>query len=91
MPKKKINPRRRPASQADVKKAKDEAVSKAIVLAKALTFTALLDLGFLKTPEEVRAAWDKTKYLADSVNQGYCSIQDMYDTLIADYGVDLEG
>lgn len=88
--KKKVNPRRRPASQADVEKAKSEAVCKAIVLAKALTFTAMLDLGFLKTPEEVKAAWDKTKYLADSVNKGYCSIQDMYNTLIDDYNVDLE-
>ena len=63
----------------------------AIVLAKVLTFTAMLDLGFLKTPEEVRAAWEKTKYLADSTNQGYLTIQDMYDTLIEEYGVDLEG
>jgi hypothetical protein len=91
MAKKKVNPRRRPATQADVERAKSEAVCKAIVLAKVLTFTALLDLGFLKTPEEVRMAWDKTKYLADSNIKGYCSIQDMYNALIEDYGVDLEG
>ena len=89
MPKKKVNPRRRPASQADVEKAKSEAVCKAIVLTKALTFTALLDEGIIK-PEDVKRGWNKTRYLADSVNKGYCSIQDMYDTLIADYGVDLE-
>ena len=89
MPKKKVNPRRRPATQADVLKAKSEAVSKAIILTKALTFTALLDEGIIK-PEDVKRGWDKTRYLADSVNQGYVTIQDMYDTLIADYGVDLE-
>ena len=90
MPKKKINPRRRPATQADVKKAKEEAICKAIVLAKALTFTALLDAGYIR-PEDVKPGWEKTQYLADSVKKGYCSIQDMYDTLIAEYGVDLEG
>lgn len=84
----KINPRRRPASQADVIKAKEEAVAKAIVLTKALTFTALLDEGIIK-PEDVRRGWEKTKYLADSTKRGYVSLQDMYDTLVADYGVDL--
>ena len=87
--KKKINPRRKPASQADVQRAKNEAMCKAICLTKALTFTALLDEGIIN-PEDVKRGWDKTRYLADSVNQGYLSIQDMYDTLIADYGVDLE-
>lgn len=90
MQKKRVNPRRRPASQADVKKAKEEAICKAIVLAKALTFTALLDEGIIK-PEDVKRGWDKTRYLADSVNQGHVSIRDMYNTLIEDYGVDLEG
>lgn len=84
----KINPRRRPASQADVKKAKEEAVAKAIVLTKALTFTALLDEGIIK-PEDVKRGWDKTKYLADSTKRGYINIQDMYDALISDYGIDI--
>ena len=88
--KKKINPRRRPASQADVKRAKDEAVTKSIVLTKALVFTALLDEGIIK-PEDVKRGWDKANYLADSTKRGYISVQDMYDTLIAEYGVDLEG
>lgn len=87
--KKKVNPRRRPATEADVRRAKDEAICKAIVLAKVLTFTALLDLDIIK-PEQVKPAWAKTNYLADSANKGYCSIQDMYNTLIEEYGIDLE-
>ena len=90
MPKPKVNPRRRPASMADVKRAKEEAVATAIVLTKALTFTALLDEGIIK-PEDVKRGWEKTRCLADSVNKGYCSVQDMYDALISDYGIDLEG
>ena len=87
--KKKVNPRRRPASMADVERAKSEAVCKAIVLTKALTFTALLDEGIIK-PEDVKRGWDKTRYLADSTKKGYITVQDMYDTLVEEYGVDLE-
>lgn len=90
MPKPKVNPRRRPASMADVKRAKEEAVATAIVLTKALTLTALLDWDIIK-PEDVKRGWEKTRYLADSVNKGYCSVRDMYDALISDYGIDLEG
>lgn len=88
MGKKKVNPRRIPASQADVRKAKDKAVEKALILAKALTFTALLDEGIIK-PEDVKRGWDRTNYLADSTKRGFVTIQDMYDTLIEEYGVDL--
>lgn len=90
MSKHKSNPRNKPASQADVKKAEIRAMRQAIILTKVLVFTALLDEDII-APENVKRGWEKASYLADSVNQGYCSIQDMYDTLITDYDVDLEG
>lgn len=69
----KINPRRRPASQADVIKAKEEAVAKAIVLTKALTFTALLGEGIIK-PEDVRRGWEKqnTSQIAQNADTSRC-------------------
>lgn len=85
---KKVNPRRKPASQADVKKAKDTATDRAIMATKVLVFHALLDLEYIKTPEEVKAAWDKANYLAESVKKGYCSLQDMYNNLVEEYGVE---
>lgn len=88
--KKKVNPRKRPATQADVKKAKDKATEQAIIATKVINFTALLDEGIIK-PEDVKRGWDKANYLAESVVKGYCSLQDMYDALIEEYGVDLEG
>ena len=87
MKKKKINPRRKPASQADVKRAKDTATDRAIIATKVLVFHALLDLEYIKTPEQVRTAWDKANYLAESVKKGYCSLQDMYNNLVEEYGV----
>ena len=88
MPKPKINPRRRPATQADVLRAKEQAVCKAIMLTKALVFTALLDEGIIQ-PDDVKRGWAKANYLAESVKKGYCSLQDLYDTLVAEYGVDM--
>lgn len=84
---KKVNPRRKPASQADVKRAKGKAIDEAIIATKVLVFHALLDLEYIKTPEEVKTAWDKANYLAESVKKGYCSLQDMYNNLVEEYGV----
>lgn len=86
--KQKTNPRRRPASQADVRRAKGEATAKAVALTKTLVFTALLDEGIIK-PDDVKRGWERANYLADSTKRGYVSLQDMYETLITDYGVDL--
>ena len=85
---KKVNPRKRPATQADVKKAKNKATEQAVIATKVINFTALLDEGIIK-PEDVKRGWEKTNYLAESVLKGYCSLQDMYNTLIEEYGVDL--
>lgn len=85
--KKKINPRRKPATQMDVKKAVKTTTDKAIVLAKVITFTALLDAELIK-PEDVKFGWNRTKALAENVLKGYCTIQDMYNVLINEYGVE---
>lgn len=44
---KKINPRRRPCSEADVKKAKKEAEKFSLDMSIAIILSALLDGGFL--------------------------------------------
>lgn len=50
---KKVNPRRRPASQADVERAKRTAVSQAINQTQAIVFLALLD----------KEGWDREQLL----------------------------
>lgn len=87
MKKKKINPKRRPATQMDVKRAKMETTDKAIVLTKVLMLTALLDAELIK-PEHVKFAWERTQAMAENVLQGYCTIQDMYNVLVNDYGIE---
>ena len=85
---KKTNPRRKPVSEAELKTWEHRAISYALIQAKCMCFHALIDKGFLQ-PEQVKPAWDAVKYLADSKNKGYVKLQDLYDSLRDEYGVDL--
>ena len=85
---KKTNPRRKPVSQAELKTWEHRAISYALIQAKCMCFHALIDKGFLQ-PEQVKPAWDAVKYLADSMNKNYVKLQDLYDSLRDEYGVDL--
>lgn len=87
--KKKINPRRRPASQADVEKAKREAQSQAINYAWAIFFTVLRDKeGWGKT--RLRRLWDEVNELSDSIAQGYVNIKDLMRTLETEANIVIE-
>lgn len=89
MPKrKKVNPRRKPVSQAELKTWEHRAISYAIIQAKCMCFHALIDKGFIQ-PEQVKPAWDAVTYLAESINKGYVNLQDLYNSLKDEYGVDL--
>lgn len=87
MKKKRVNPHRRPATLADVQKAKKAAQNEAVTTAWAIFFSALRDKeGFGYT--RLRRVWDEVNYLADSVSKGYVSIADLEKEL-EDYGITL--
>lgn len=70
MKKKRVNPHRRPATLADVQKAKKAAQNEAVTTAWAIFFSALRDKeGFGYT--RLRRVWDEVNYLADSVSKGF--------------------
>ena len=83
---KKKNPRRRPATEADVKRAKAAAQEEAISLAMAIMFTAMLDGGFL-TPEQMKPAWEKVNYLSDSIAKRYVNVHDLVKVLEEEYDI----
>lgn len=88
MKKKKVNPRRRPATLADVNKAKKEAMDIAITFAWAILFTALRDkegFGYIR----LRRVWDEVNYISDSIDKGYVKLDDLVNEL-AEYGITLE-
>ena len=85
---KKINPRRRPATEADILRAREEGRTEAIGLAMTIMFTAMLDGGFL-APEQMRPAWDKVNYLSDSIVKGYVNVADLRRTLKEEYDIEV--
>jgi len=86
---KKVNPRRRPATEADVKRAKQSAQEKAVNIAWAIFFTVLRDKENADA-EILRRVWDEVNDLSDSVSQGYVSVSDLMRTLAEEAGIVLE-
>ena len=88
MKKRRVNPRRKPATQADVEKAKQQAQTHAINMVWAVFFTALRDKeGFGYT--RLRRVWDEVNYISDSIDKGYVKLDDLVNEL-AKYGITLE-
>lgn len=86
---KKVNPRRRPATQADVVKAKQQAVDEAAKLAWTILFSVLWDKeGY--TPEDMQRVWGEVDDLSDSIAKGYCNVSDLREVLRKEAGVDVE-
>ena len=78
--KNKTNPRRRPATQADIIKAKKEAQAQAINYAWAIFFTVMRDKeGYGK--ERLARVWKEVNELSDSIAKGYVNVKDLMHVL----------
>ena len=76
---KKVNPRRQPASKADVKRAELRGRDDGIKFASALFLMAL------------QKVWKEVGDLADSIAEGYCSIEDLHTVLESEAGARIVG
>ena len=88
MKKKRVNPRRRPATQADVEKAKRQAQMYAINSVWAVFFSVLRDkegYGY----KRLRRVWNEVGYISDSIDKGYVKLEDLVEEL-KEYGITLE-
>jgi len=88
MKKKKVNPRRRPATQADVDRARDEAVKETVRFCMVIFFTVLLDKE-QADKEILNRVWNEVNSLSDSVNQKYVSLADLKTVLVEEYDIHL--
>lgn len=85
---KKVNPRRKPATQADVNRAKADAQSKAVDIAWAIMFTVLRDkFGF--GPKRLGRAWGFVNSLSEEIAAGTVSVQNLMDVLREEAGIEL--
>lgn len=87
---KRINPRRRPATQADVQRAKDTATADACRVTLAIFFTALLDKEGMGA-EQLQRIWREVEALSESVRDGYVSAPDLIRVLREEYEIDIVG
>lgn len=86
---KKINPRRRPATEADVARAKAQAVDEAMTRMLQMVLYALVDKHGA-THEELAQFAAEVNYLADSINRKYLGFADIERMLSEEYDVHLE-
>lgn len=85
----KTNPRRRPATQADVERARDDAVTETVRFCMTIFFTVLLDK-FAASKEDLQRVWDEVNDLSDSVKKKYVSLKDLKSVLVEEYDIHLD-
>ena len=84
----KTNPRNKPATQADVKRAEERGLIFGLRMAKALMLTVLFDKkGYDKA--EMKEVWEWLVYLSDSVSEGRVKMNDLYTVLREEYEIDI--
>ena len=86
--KKKVNPRRKPATHADVEKAKNQASSEAIRKILYLVLYILIDKHDAPK-EDIHQLADEVNYYADSISQGYITWKDVERVVRDEYEVEL--
>ena len=85
---KKVNPRRRPATAADVQKAYDLGKSEAIELALSVSCLSLMDI-FSPTDEQMQAFNRKYQQNVSAIVDGTIKYQDVLDTLKDEYDLEV--
>lgn len=88
MPKKRVNPRRQPAPQADVNRAKNNATDEAIKRICYLMLYILIEKH--NAPyEDIKQLAQEVNYYADSIVKGYITWKDIERVVVDEYDVSL--
>lgn len=86
--KKRTNPRRRPATMADVKRAKAEAQDRAMRMVLYLLLYVLIEKHDAST-DFIQSIAEDVNYYADSIKRGYVTWKDIERVVIDEYDVRL--
>ena len=87
--KKRTNPRRIPATQADVNRAKREAIDQAIDVSWAISINVLRDkFGFGNI--RIHRYWDEVNKLSEEIAEKRVSVVDLMDTIRDEAGIRLQ-
>lgn len=85
---KKINPRKIPATQADVKRARKEGQDFGTRMATVLFLTVLLDKEGADG-DVIRRVWGEINELSQSVIDGYVNLRDLRNVLFEEYEIEV--
>lgn len=85
---KKANPRRRPSSEADVKRAKTAGQEEGLHLGFAMCLMVMKD-DFNFTTDQVKYAWERMEKLSEAAAERRIKLKDLVDTLRDEYSIDL--
>lgn len=85
MSKKKVNPRRKPLTHADVKRAKQDAEGRALELAMAVFLTVLVDK--FNGAEYIQDVWKEVNKLSEEIAEGRVSLGDLKHVLSSEYNI----
>ena len=85
---KKINPRNKPASEEDVKRAWNNGINEGVTNAMAIMLTVLLDK-FDGAPY-IREVWSEVCKLSEEVGERRVSVPDLIRTLSEEYEIEVK-
>lgn len=84
---KKTNPRRRPCTEADVNRAREEAVNEAVRYATAIIMTVLVDK--YNGADYIEDIWHEVQKLSQEVIEHRISVADLIYVLKTEYNVEV--
>ena len=84
--KNRTNPHKRPASQADVERARAQGRQQGVIDSAVIILTVLRDKEGFEI-EDLKRLWSEIGDLSDSIVGGYATISDMKDVLKQEIGV----
>lgn len=88
MKKQRVNPNRRPATVADVQRAKRDAQDEAIKMTWSIFFTVMRDKEGYGI-KRLQRLWNEVNELSDSIANGYVSVTDLRKALMEEAGINL--
>ena len=83
----KTNPRKRPATQEDVKRAQAKAVNEAVRMASAIFLTVLCDK--FNGADHIPDVWREVNKLSEEIKEKRISVSDLIVTLREEYEIDV--
>lgn len=83
----KINPRKRPASQADVNRAWEQGVNDGVTNATVIILSVLVDK--FNGGDHIRDVWREVQKLSEEVGERRVSVTDLRRTLLEEYEIEV--